>query len=614
MANKKQLKQAKKRHKKREKSPPLVNMPADPKTNVPTINYNTWMRAVANHDPRVWDAIINYLLFFEGHHYLAFGAQAVSSMNDFGNAVYATLADEAFKPSGQQAAKMVQVGHLFQNLMAVCGHEKNDTNIKSLLLQQGNLPKILFLLNPRCEFQIDQEKLFAADPILTSIWFNTFMLNVGAPTKTMQNNIYRHLRCMSEKWTPPHHCLTGIYFTSTYHAPDSARRVKSIINKGIKEKELPTFNNNPNPRSIAIITNKWHRNHAVYKSASPLVEQLINKYKLTLIWTGRKDQMPQTSVTDYFDKIVHCHFDTGGNLTVPDELKNNDFQMIYFPDIGMSDESIYLSNCRMAPIQAMGYGHPETSGDNSEIDYFIGGDVEKDAADQYSETMVFLPGLAQEPAWPTAERKHNYKDDGIVRVNCVWGPDKYNRTLLELLAEINKQVWHINPESKHELHLFASPGINRYAAVPAFRNELSKLLPNAELHSQQEYYDYMENAEMHDFSLNSFPFGCYNVLIESLYLGLPFLTMVGDRFYNRAGMWLNNQIGMSENNLESARGLINKAVELITSPEALKQQREHLASIDLKSKLFTLKGNKFLEAVEYIIANHPFKETKIIEE
>jgi predicted O-linked N-acetylglucosamine transferase (SPINDLY family) len=122
----------------------------------------------------------------------------------------------------------------------------------------------------------------------------------------------------------------------------------------------------------------------------------------------------------------------------------------------------------------------------------------------------------------------------------------------------------------------------------------------------------MENAEMHDFSINSFPFGCYNVLIESLYMGLPFLSLVGDRFYNRAGMWLNEQIDMDENNFTDPQGLIAKAAELITNPDALKKQREHLAALDLKEKLFTLKGEHFLEAVEFILANHPFNETKII--
>jgi predicted O-linked N-acetylglucosamine transferase (SPINDLY family) len=294
----------------------------------------------------------------------------------------------------------------------------------------------------------------------------------------------------------------------------------------------------------------------------------------------------------------------------------------------MTDESIWMSTMRIAPIQAVGYGHPDTTGDNNEIDYFVGGDVEKDSTDQYSETMVLLPGLAQEPAWPTAPRQNNYLDDGIVRVNCVWGPDKYNYTLLTVLAEINARVNQVYQEDfhdsteehevadirtlNHEFHFFASPGANRYAALPPFINEVRKILPNVVTHTQQEYYDYMVNAEMHDFSLNSFPFGCYNVLIESLYMGLPFLSLVGDRFYNRAGMYLNDQIGMEENNFDIPSDLVDKAVTLITDPSELKRQREQLASIDLKDKLFTLKGNHFLEAVEYMFDNHPFNETHII--
>jgi hypothetical protein len=181
-----------------------------------------------------------------------------------------------------------------------------------------------------------------------------------------------------------------------------------------------------------------------------------------------------------------------------------------------------------------------------------------------------------------------------------------------MLVEINKAVAKLNPESKHEFHLFASPGINRYAALPPFLRDVRKLLPNAEVHAEQEYFDYMINAEMHDFTLNSFPFGCYNVLIESLYMGLPFLTLIGERFYNRAGMYLNKQVGTPENSFHTPAELIEKAAELITDPDELRRQRSHLASLNLKDILFTLKGNHFLEAVEHIQANHPFTETKKI--
>jgi hypothetical protein len=77
-------------------------------------------------------------------------------------------------------------------------------------------------------------------------------------------------------------------------------------------------------------------------------------------------------------------------------------------------------------------------------------------------------------------------------------------------------------------------------------------------------------------------------------------------------MWLNDQVGMDENNFDDPEEFIKKAATLITCPKELKRQRAHLSNVDLEDKLFTLKGNHFLEAIDYIIENHPFTETKLI--
>lgn len=617
---KKQLAGMKKRQNLKGKNAALIVMPSDPRVDIPAVNYSRFAKAIAERDPAVWASIIEFLMFFEGHHYLQLGIGAIKNLNQFIQLVYTALLDEEFRPGLKEAIAMVQYGHVFQHLVALTGFQTNDAALAATLLQQGNLPKALFLENPRCEAQLPQSKLFDLDPIISSMWYNTYILGLSSPTSRIQKNLFRHIQEMDERWTPYTHQVTSTYFTCTYINPDAARRCKGIINRALKKAKTWTFNNTPQDGKpqIAIVTNKWHRNHAVYKSAGALVEQLLGYADLHLVWTD--DKMPDTAVTDYFTSVMNCYFRPDGELVIPPGLQDNSFNMVYFPDIGMSNESIWLSNCRIAPIQAMGYGHPDTSGDNSEIDYFIGGDVEKESTDKYAETMVLIPGLGQHPAWPTYERKHNYKDDSIVRVNCVWGPDKYNYTLLTLLAEINNEVERRRQNAvcngfelppKHEFHLFGSPGMNRYAALPSFRQEVLRMLPNATLHTEQEYYDYMENAEMHDFSINSFPFGCYNVLVESLYLGLPFITLVGDRFYNKAGMWLNERIGMHSNNFQSPRELINHAADLIQKPVLLTCQRDHLARVNLKESLFDT-NDYFKQAVEHILTNHPFSETKII--
>jgi predicted O-linked N-acetylglucosamine transferase (SPINDLY family) len=609
-----QLRELKKRREVKTKKAGIVRMPSDPTKEVPEINYAAFMRAVGEGDLKAYDAVIEYLLFFERHHYLQFGVQALKSIANFVTLSSALLLREDMTPSKQQSIALVQLGHLYNHLASMTGYS-NDRTVQMLMLQQHNLPKVLFALNSRGEFQIDQSKLFDLDPTLASMWFNSYILGISSPTKRMQQNLYRHFAKMDERWQPLNHQVTGTYFTCTYMAPEYARRCKGIMNRAMKKTKTWEFKNTPRQGKrphIAIVTNKWHRNHAVYKSAGPLVEQLRGFADLSLIWTG--DRLPESAVTDYFSSVMHCYFKQNGDLVIPESMADNDFNMVYFTDIGMSNESVWLSNCRIAPVQAMGYGHPDTSGDDSEIDYFIGGDVEKESTDSYSETMVMLPGLGQHPAWPTAERMHNHNNDDVVRINCVWGPDKYNYTLLSVLAEINNEVMRrTNKAPEHEFHLFGSPGLNRYAALPNFMQEVKGMLPNAQVHAEWEYYDYMREAEKNDFSLNSFQFGCYNVLVESLWMGLPFLTIYGNRFYNKAGKWLNEKVGMPENNFESPRGMINRAADLILQPELLAEQRAKLASVDLKDALFDT-NDHFLQAVQYILQNHPFTETKLIGE
>lgn len=590
----------------------LVTFPKDAMDGVPRPHRTNWLSALATRQSdKVVKAIIQYCLWFETRHYTGYSAEDRKSIDEFVNLVHISLTDDRFAPTAHQYAQMIQLMHLYNSLVAVSSFETTDATMTQVLREQNNVPKLLFLQNARTKTQIPPAKFFELNAKLASLWYTNYMLAVSQPTADQMRNQYQHLHDVDDRWVPLTHFVSSVYFTCTYFSPDNVREVKRVFNKALKKRldETNIIPVNPRPANknkIAIVTNKWHRNHAVYKSQAPLVKQLFDHYSLSLYHTTPPEQAPETLMTEGFDNVEYLWFDEqSGESHVPDSFLNNDFQMIYYPDIGMSNESIWLSNLRAAPIQVMGYGHPDTSGDESEIDYFIGGHIEEDATDHYSETMVLIPGLAQEPAWPSYERKNNYNDDDVVRINCVWGPDKYNYNLLLLLRQISDRC----KDVEHEFHLFTSPGVNRYAALIPFVQDVAKIVPNFVVHSQQEYYDYMENAEMHDFSLNSFPFGGYNTVVESFYLGLPMVTLTGGRFYNRAASYLLEQIAMPELIATTPAEYINIATELILNKTKLQVYRKALAEMDLKAKLFTLDDDHFKQAVDYIIANHPFKET-----
>ncbi|HEX8988199.1 MAG TPA: tetratricopeptide repeat protein, partial [Rhodocyclaceae bacterium] len=69
-------------------------------------------------------------------------------------------------------------------------------------------------------------------------------------------------------------------------------------------------------------------------------------------------------------------------------------EVLIFPEIGMTTMTAKLANLRLAPIQAVAWGHPETSGLPT-IDYFLSGECFEDAAadENYTEKLVRLPNL-----------------------------------------------------------------------------------------------------------------------------------------------------------------------------------------------------------------------------
>ena len=76
-------------------------------------------------------------------------------------------------------------------------------------------------------------------------------------------------------------------------------------------------------------------------------------------------------------------------------INQQNLDIAFFPDIGMSSEFYFLSYIRFAKIQMTSWGHPVTTG-NSSIDYFLSSKLleTKDSQKYFSEKLVstnYLP-------------------------------------------------------------------------------------------------------------------------------------------------------------------------------------------------------------------------------
>ena len=69
--------------------------------------------------------------------------------------------------------------------------------------------------------------------------------------------------------------------------------------------------------------------------------------------------------------------------------------VLVYPELGMNERCIQLAAQRLAPVQCVSWGHPQTSGFPT-IDHFLTSDLMEpaDGADHYSEKLVRLPNIS----------------------------------------------------------------------------------------------------------------------------------------------------------------------------------------------------------------------------
>ena len=116
------------------------------------------------------------------------------------------------------------------------------------------------------------------------------------------------------------------------------------------------------------------------------------------------------AVTDGFaQRATRFHFHDGALLDLAQRVRADAPDLLIYPELGMDARLPALAALRLAPRQAMGWGHPVTSGFASIDAYFTCADMEpSDAATHYTETLLPLPGLgidyARPPMPPPATR------------------------------------------------------------------------------------------------------------------------------------------------------------------------------------------------------------------
>jgi protein O-GlcNAc transferase len=138
---------------------------------------------------------------------------------------------------------------------------------------------------------------------------------------------------------------------------------------------------------------RFFASHSIFSTSVGLIEKLSREAfeVVVLRITPSRDDESTARVRAAADLTVDLDSDL---YRAREQIATLALDILFFQDIGMEPTSYFLAFARLAPVQCVSFGHPNTTGIPT-MDYFISNDLFEppDAQEHYSEKLVQLSDL-----------------------------------------------------------------------------------------------------------------------------------------------------------------------------------------------------------------------------
>ena len=254
--------------------------------------------------------------------------------------------------------------------------------------------------------------------------------------------------------------------------------------------------------------------------------------------------------------------------------------VLIYPEIGMDPLTCKLANLRLAPVQAVAWGHPETTGLPT-IDYYISAqDFEPPKAyDYYSEKLVPLPNLgchysARNISPEPVDLQLLGIDTASPILLCPGTLFKYAPEYDNIFIAIAQKL------SNCQIIFFEEPN---NPASTILKRRLSKAFELENLNMSdfvhfiprqktEAFYELMQNA---DVFLDTIGFSGFNTAIQAIECGLPIVTREGLFLRGRLASGILRRMNMTELIASNEEEYVYLVVKLV-------QDREYRKTIEDK--------------------------------
>jgi len=534
-----------------------------------------------------FDLITDIFLQCLDYYYFGASEETLPDMQKFCSLFTQFYLHPDFKVKGERISKLIKHCNTIGSVFALSQNKTTDDIIAYVSQRATPAYKILSFYSIHNKYKIDLRKIQQLFPELYTDWF--FALMQGIEKGFLQSD-NAHLEALMlqdyDKFTHINAHLTHLYFLLSYQDNRFEASVKRALNQLVQrcgpfKTAITAPKTSPSPNrtaKIAVITANWFPGHSIHRSQYDFLAHLGQFYDLTLVHLGRMNPQIDESL---FEDVMYYEA-LKGNFDL-EPLLAAQFDVVYHPDAGMNFDSILLINARLAPLQITNYGHPASTF-GSHIDYWIvGEDVEiLDQAEQnYSERLCAIPGCAAIPVVPDYQCQYPELTQDEILINCPWTAPKYNASMLKCLRDIAEAA-----PKKIIFQLFTS--LPAMGSDRLFRErEILALLgeEHCRLHHHLPYQDYMTLLEQAHFSIDSYPFGGFNSILDSLHCGKPVITLEGSLARNRISSWVMRALGLDALVADSVEAYSALIMQMVMDPAFRATHGQRVIACDYLSLL-----------------------------
>jgi len=241
-----------------------------------------------------------------------------------------------------------------------------------------------------------------------------------------------------------------------------------------------------------------------------------------------------------------------------------------------------------APIQINFLGYPGTTPYNN--DYIIGDKYLIPTINQkfYFEKIIYMPDCYQ-PSDSKRSISNNgsyikkfYNNESNIKLCCLNDSSKINPLIFNAWIQVLKET------KNSSLFLLES---NKYCKENLINEVIKKNLSPSRLTflPRVPYEEHLLRFRSFDLFLDTFPYSAHTTANESLWSGVPLISIAGESFQSRVSSSLLHNLGMNElitTNVEDYKNLI---ISLVNNPIKLIEIKNRLINSSKTSNVFNTK-------------------------